>query len=108
MKQREHNRRYREKLKKDPERYKAQLERNRASHARWLEKNPGVEKFCRIRYKVLLRDSFTCQYCGRKPPDVVLHVDHIIPRSKGGSNSIENLSTACADCNLGKGDILDL
>jgi len=57
---------------------------------------------CGIRFKVLERDSFTCQYCGMSAPDVVLHVDHIKPVSKGGTNDMDNLITACAACNLGK------
>lgn len=55
-----------------------------------------------LRWAVLERDSFTCVYCGRRPPDVVLHVDHKHPRSKGGEDTFENLVTACQDCNLGK------
>ena len=56
-----------------------------------------------IRFEVLRRDGFTCQYCGRKTPDVKLHVDHVLPWSAHGSNNIENLRTACQECNLGKG-----
>lgn len=56
-----------------------------------------------LRFEVFKRDLFTCQYCGRKAPDVILEVDHIKPVSKGGDNSIENLVTACWDCNRGKG-----
>lgn len=56
-----------------------------------------------IRFEVFKRDKFTCQYCGKKAPDVVLHVDHIDPVSKGGNNDIVNLVTSCFDCNLGKG-----
>lgn len=52
------------------------------------------------------RDSFTCQYCGAKAPDVILHVDHINPVSKGGGNEIINLITSCEPCNLGKSDKL--
>lgn len=55
------------------------------------------------RFFVLSRDRFTCQYCGAKAPDVTLHIDHVIPYSRGGTSSPENLKTACADCNLGKG-----
>lgn len=55
-----------------------------------------------IRFKVFWRDGFTCQYCGRKPPEVVLEIDHIVPRSKGGTDNIENLVTACRDCNRSK------
>ncbi|GEB79763.1 hypothetical protein DDE01_11780 [Desulfovibrio desulfuricans] len=59
----------------------------------------------RVRFEVFKRDSFTCQYCGRKAPDVILHVDHISPRSKGGSDDIMNYVTSCAECNLGKSNI---
>lgn len=60
-----------------------------------------------LRYKVLCRDHFTCVICGRSPAkdhDVVLHIDHIIPWSKGGENVENNLRTLCFECNLGKGD----
>lgn len=57
----------------------------------------------KLRFEVFKRDSFTCQYCGRSAPEVILHVDHILPVSKDGDNSIINLITACADCNGGKG-----
>lgn len=59
-----------------------------------------------VRFEVFKRDNFTCQYCGAKAPDVVLHVDHINPVSKGGDNEIINLVTACLPCNLGKSDRL--
>lgn len=61
-----------------------------------------VEK--RLRYRVLERDGFTCRYCGRSAPDVVLHVDHRWPQSKGGLDTLDNLATACEDCNRGKRD----
>jgi hypothetical protein len=56
-----------------------------------------------IRFEVLNRDRYTCQYCGKKPPDVVLHVDHVHPVYLGGEDELSNLVTSCADCNLGKG-----
>ena len=59
----------------------------------------------RTRYMVFERDGYTCQYCGAKAPDAELHVDHIVPVSKGGGNSLDNLVTACAACNLGKSDL---
>ncbi len=40
----------------------------------------------KVRFEVLARDKFTCQYCGRKAPDVVLEIDHFYPRSKGGAS----------------------
>jgi hypothetical protein len=55
------------------------------------------------RFAVLVRDGFTCQYCGRSAPEVVLHIDHRIPVARGGGDELENLITACVDCNLGKG-----
>lgn len=57
----------------------------------------------KVRFEVFKRDKFTCQYCGKMAPDVILHVDHIVPVSKGGTNDILNLVTSCKDCNLGKG-----
>lgn len=55
------------------------------------------------RFEVFKRDSFTCQYCGRAAPDVVLNVDHINPVANGGDNEVINLITSCEDCNSGKG-----
>lgn len=57
-----------------------------------------------LRFEVFKRDSFTCQYCGRKAPDVVLELEHIEPVSKGGSDELLNLITSCWQCNSGKGD----
>lgn len=56
-----------------------------------------------LRFEVFKRDHFTCQYCGRMAPDVILEVDHIKPVAKGGDNDILNLVTSCRDCNRGKG-----
>jgi HNH endonuclease len=58
----------------------------------------------RTRFEVFKRDAFTCQYCGRKSPDVVLQVDHIVPRADGGLNDVINLTTSCWECNHGKSD----
>ena len=55
-----------------------------------------------VRFEVFKRDKFTCQYCGRSAPDVILEIDHITPVSKGGGNEIMNLVTSCRDCNRGK------
>ena len=59
----------------------------------------------RIRFEVLKRDSFTCVYCGKNPSQEVLEVDHVIPVSKGGKNTTENLVTSCFSCNRGKSNI---
>lgn len=57
----------------------------------------------KIRFEIFRRDNFTCQYCGRRTPEVVLELDHIIPKSKGGKDEMQNYITACFDCNRGKG-----
>jgi len=56
------------------------------------------------RFRVFERDNFTCRYCGRnvKEHKVVLSVDHIVPKKRGGTDEIDNLATACMECNLGK------
>lgn len=59
----------------------------------------------RTRFEIFKRDFFTCQYCGDRPPDVVLEVDHIDPRVLGGSDDPLNLLTSCFDCNRGKSKI---
>jgi hypothetical protein len=57
----------------------------------------------KLRFEVFKRDSFTCQYCGQQAPNVILHLDHIVPIAAGGSTDILNLRTACVACNSGKG-----
>lgn len=59
----------------------------------------------RTRFEVFKRDEFTCQYCGGKPPNVVLVIDHIMPVASGGSNAQTNLITSCDSCNSGKSDV---
>jgi hypothetical protein len=58
----------------------------------------------RTRFEVFKRDEFTCLYCGRKSPEVVLEIDHIVPRAAGGTDDQINLRTSCWDCNRGKSD----
>lgn len=59
----------------------------------------------RMRFEVFKRDNFECQYCGAKPPKVPLEIDHIVPVSKNGKTTKDNLITACFDCNRGKSNI---
>ena len=57
-----------------------------------------------LRYDILKRDGYRCKICGASASDgVKLHVDHIIPVSKGGRTEPGNLQTLCERCNLGKG-----
>jgi len=55
------------------------------------------------RFNVFLRDSFACQYCRRCCPTHELTFDHVVPRSRGGRTTWDNVVTACAGCNLLKG-----
>jgi len=55
------------------------------------------------RRAVFIRDNFTCGYCGKVVKDGEATIDHIIPKSKGGSWSWENLITSCSECNQRKG-----
>lgn len=52
--------------------------------------------------KVFKRDNYTCKYCGAKGKNVILEADHIKPKSKGGSDDLENLNTSCRKCNRKK------
>lgn len=57
------------------------------------------------RFDVFKRDGFACRYCGAKPPEVSLEIDHITPVARGGTNDPGNLATACMRCNVGKFDV---
>ena len=78
------------------------------------KKNNSASKTSRkisdkLRYQVLKRDNFRCCACGASPAkesSVELHIDHVIPWSKGGKTEIGNLQTLCSKCNLGKSDTL--
>ncbi len=56
------------------------------------------------RRNIFERDQHTCQYCAKKLPKSELSIDHVIPQSKGGSDSWENLVLACLKCNVRKGN----
>ena len=56
------------------------------------------------RRTVLARDMYTCQYCGTQPGRTELTLDHVMPRSRGGNTSWENVVTACGPCNRRKGN----
>ena len=58
-----------------------------------------------LRFSVLMRDGYACRYCGARPPQKELRVDHIISVKDGGPlTAMDNLVTACDPCNSGKGD----
>jgi 5-methylcytosine-specific restriction endonuclease McrA len=56
------------------------------------------------RRNLMLRDGYRCQYCGRHAAERALNIDHVLPRSRGGRQSWENLVTACQPCNRRKGE----
>lgn len=58
----------------------------------------------RKKFKILCRDNFTCRYCGVRPGSEKLEVDHLIPRSRNGSDNECNLVTSCVTCNGRKSD----
>lgn len=55
------------------------------------------------RYNIYVRDKCTCQYCGRRLPRHQLNLDHVIPRSRGGTSRWENIVCSCLPCNRKKG-----
>lgn len=75
------------------------------------EKSPQNRRKKRIpaslRAEILVRDSFTCQWCNRNrdylPDGVTLHIDHRVPVARGGKTVRTNLQVLCSECNLGKG-----
>ena len=67
---------------------------------------PAARRPAFTRFNVFLRDAFSCQYCGDRYPTPDLTFDHVIPRSRGGRTTWENVVTACGGCNLRKGSRL--
>ena len=60
-----------------------------------------------LRHEVFKRDNYRCVECGASKDDgAVLHVDHKVPVSKGGTDELSNLQTLCSDCNLNKSDVI--
>jgi 5-methylcytosine-specific restriction endonuclease McrA len=55
------------------------------------------------RFNIYARDDNTCQYCGHKFPRADLNLDHVVPRSRGGLTTWENVVCSCVACNLRKG-----
>jgi 5-methylcytosine-specific restriction endonuclease McrA len=84
---------YREKVKQT----------HRITASKYYHNTMGIGRKSK-RFHLLEKYNYTCQYCGRKAPDVILEIDHIHPKSKGGKDVLENLTVACKDCNIGKHD----
>lgn len=81
---------------------------SRAKLANTLDIKPFYERnkpSSRLRFLVLNRDGSKCTRCGKTAEETVLEIDHVIPVSKGGISTIENLTTLCITCNRGKSDL---
>jgi hypothetical protein len=59
----------------------------------------------RLRFEVLRRDGYACRYCGAAAPEATLTIDHVLPTTLGGTDTADNLVTACTPCNIGKSSI---
>ena len=71
--------------------------------SRWRIEDERAKMTASLRYDIFKRDNFRCKICGSTAQDgVKLHVDHIVPVSKGGKTIPSNLQTLCDRCNLGK------
>jgi len=66
---------------------------------RMLEDDPVPDS---LRYRILKKAGGRCALCGASKKETTLHIDHILPRSRGGSNDESNLQVLCFQCNLGK------
>ena len=72
-------------------------------HARIARKRGNGGKFTAEEWQELKKKyNYTCLRCRRKEPDISLSIDHVIPISKGGHNSIENIQPLCLPCNVSK------
>ena len=87
--------------------YRQDLAGFTGTHADFIKKERALLTES-LRYDILRRDGFRCQICGATAKDgVKLHVDHIIPVSKGGKTEPQNLRTLCDRCNLGKSNKIE-
>lgn len=92
---------------KEKKRTKKQVSRNKKKKAPYDFYSSDAWR--ELRYKILRRFGFKCLACGMAPPGVVLHVDHIKPRSKFPELELDqsNLQVLCEACNLGKLNYFD-
>lgn len=67
-----------------------------------MTKRMDLNGWYKLRWKILERDKYTCQYCGQSAPNVMLEVDHRIALADGGTDDEPNLVTSCWACNRGK------
>lgn len=70
-----------------------------------MAKRNLMNSYYALRWHILERDNFTCQYCGQSAPSVKLEVAHVLPIEEGGTDSVDNLKTACYSCNRGRNSL---
>lgn len=93
-----------EKLQKCKENNANHIKGEKSNSHHLTSRDPNL----RLKFLVMKRDNFKCCMCGRSPATTVsleLHIDHIVPWSKGGETVMDNLQTLCSDCNLGKSNL---
>lgn len=79
-------------------------------HDEWLKQSKAFYRssaWLKLRYKVIQKYGAKCMICGRRPPEVTIHVDHIKPRSKYPALELDfdNMQILCEECNFGKSNI---
>ena len=95
------------KQKSEAEAARREREKNLPERQRFIAEQRRLMS-AKLRYEVMQRDGFRCQLCcATAAEEYKLHVDHIIPVSKGGKTEMGNLRTLCERCNLGKGDRIE-
>lgn len=77
---------------------------NQAQRRRAQKIGTTVEEF--TREQIIERDKSTCHICGKVCALNEIHIDHIVPLSRGGTHTVDNVAVACAPCNLRKGATL--
>jgi len=82
------------------------LKYKRSSKYKETARQKQKQRRLKLRFNIFQRDKWICFYCGRRPPECILEIDHLHPKSKGGKNEIKNYITSCRECNLGKGDLV--
>lgn len=86
------------------------FKKNDLEFAESLRKNSAVKPRSisgKMRLRIFKRDNYACLICGKSPATqhgTILHLDHIVPVSKGGDSDDKNLRTLCNKCNLGRGN----
>lgn len=77
----------------------------RARQYRQRAKKLGAQADLVVRHEIIERDASTCYLCGKTCQPSDIHLDHVIPLSRGGHHTADNIKVSCAQCNLSKGTL---